>query len=603
MLGDVSFGEETPMAKYENLKDYLRLNNMSVISQGLNDYIKSNSNVDASYKVNDIIIHTLAWNRFDFGLLTVTIGLSAKFKTTIDSASSLHYYNMTVQGQISKGLSDLSLSNIEEVSELLLQEETILSLFGMENITSDNIEKKAEELYSKLCFDIHINKEHKYWLPVIDIKEKYGMKLWPADLPDNCFGRLYLLPSAATIYDPANIYKSYPDEPIPRGAILLNRRYYINELYPDDIITTAHELSHWSCHQLYFLIMMLLEDGFDTMSCTTDPIILDDKMTSKEKAYFYAEWQANELSIRVAMPKHLVEEAIVDYEKDHSNILHDGHYYQNMIYKLSFDFNVPEEIMKKRFRQLGYDYADGTFLTVDDCLYQPFSFTPGILKENETFVINHANYERLLNENKEFAELINSRMYIYLGYVVCAFDARYIIPVRENGKVVFILSEYAREHAGECCLKFAHYNEIPVNRFYKLYGNEYLNKLEDNEYVKYESTNGGISLTEEAEKDKKAFFDRKEERKKAKKILADMELNDIHFFQDALEYHIQRRNKTISKISDETYLKEDTLKAYLAKPYSPKYRKPSLDKVMILCNFLQLEYLVAIDLIKKLGLV
>lgn len=591
------------MAKYENLKDYLRLNNMSVISQGLNDYIKSNSNVDASYKVNDIIIHTLAWNRFDFGLLTVTIGLSAKFKTTIDSASSLHYYNMTVQGQISKGLSDLSLSNIEEVSELLLQEETILSLFGMENITSDNIEKKAEELYSKLCFDIHINKEHKYWLPVIDIKEKYGMKLWPADLPDNCFGRLYLLPSAATIYDPANIYKSYPDEPIPRGAILLNRRYYINELYPDDIITTAHELSHWSCHQLYFLIMMLLEDGFDTMSCTTDPIILDDKMTSKEKAYFYAEWQANELSIRVAMPKHLVEEAIVDYEKDHSNILHDGHYYQNMIYKLSFDFNVPEEIMKKRFRQLGYDYADGTFLTVDDCLYQPFSFTPGILKENETFVINHANYERLLNENKEFAELINSRMYIYLGYVVCAFDARYIIPVRENGKVVFILSEYAREHAGECCLKFAHYNEIPVNRFYKLYGNEYLNKLEDNEYVKYESTNGGISLTEEAEKDKKAFFDRKEERKKAKKILADMELNDIHFFQDALEYHIQRRNKTISKISDETYLKEDTLKAYLAKPYSPKYRKPSLDKVMILCNFLQLEYLVAIDLIKKLGLV
>lgn len=120
----------------------------------------------------------------------------------------------TVQGQFLKGLSDLSLRNIEEVPESLLQKETILSLFGMDNITSDNIEEKAEELHSQLCSNIHIDKEHKYWFPVVDIKEKYGMKLWPADLPDNCFGRLYLLPSAATIYDPANIYKPYPDEPI-----------------------------------------------------------------------------------------------------------------------------------------------------------------------------------------------------------------------------------------------------------------------------------------------------------------------------------------------------------------------------------------------------
>lgn len=69
-------------------------------------------------------------------------------------------------------------------------------------------------------------------------------------------------------------------------------------------------------------------------------------------------------------------------------------------------------------------------------------------------------------------------------------------------------------------LKFAHYNEISVNQLYKLYKDEYLNKLEDDEY---ESNKEDISLTEEAKKDKKAFFDRKDERKKAKMILADME--------------------------------------------------------------------------------
>ena len=590
MLGDVSFGEETPMAKYENLKDYLRLNNMSVISQGLNDYIKSNSNVDASYKVNDIIIHTLAWNRFDFGLLTVTIGLSAKFKTTIDSASSLHYYNMTVQGQISKGLSDLSLSNIEEVSELLLQEETILSLFGMENITSDNIEKKAEELYSKLCFDIHINKEHKYWLPVIDIKEKYGMKLWPADLPDNCFGRLYLLPSAATIYDPANIYKSYPDEPIPRGAILLNRRYYINELDPDDIITTAHELSHWSCHQLYFLIMMLLEDGFDTMSCTTDPIILDDKMTSKEKAYFYAEWQANELSIRVAMPKHLVEEAIVDYEKDHSNILHDGHYYQNMIYKLSFDFNVPEEIMKKRFRQLGYDYADGTFLTVDDCLYQPFSFTPGILKENETFVINHANYERLLRDNKDFSELINTGKYVYLGYVVCLIDRKYIGIVSSSDDVELVLTDYAREHAEKCCIKFKSSISIQPYTNLSIYNANYMNKLpEFNEIVleSHELCEDNSELDEGTLKEIEEYND----------ILEKLNSEQCKTFANTLVFHMRRLNRDAKKIYDKINLSETIIHNYCKGKKEPEDER----NIMALCIGLNLESDYCLDLFKKAG--
>lgn len=583
------------MAKYENLKDYLRLNNMSVISQGLNDYIKSNSNGDNRYQANDIIIHTLAWNSFDCEFLTVTIGVSAKLTTTIDSTSSLHYYNMTVQGQFLKGLSDLSLSNIEEVPESLLQKETILSLLGMENITSDNIEEKAEELYSQLCSDIHINKEHKYWLPVIDIKEKYGMKLWPADLPDNCFGRLYLLPSTATIYDPANIYKPYSDEPIPRGAILLNRRYYINEIDPDDIITTAHELSHWSCHQLYFFIMMLLEDGFDAMSCTTDPIILDDKMTSKEKAYFYAEWQANELSIRVAIPKHLVEEAVSDYEKSHSNIPHEGFYYQNMIYKLSWDFNVPKEIMKKRFRQLGYDYADGTFLTVDDCLYQPFSFASGTLKENETFVINRASYKKLLRDDKKFAELIRSKKFVYTGYVVCIYSGKFIKPVREKGEIRYTLSEYGRNNVNKCCLIFERNPETPVNRKNVFYVNEYFCRLNNpDEYVE-EDKDGEYILSEDANEDKKTFFYERYE------VINDMKAKQINTLHDALIYHKERKKLTYDQLSHRCSMCRETIDAYFAKPSSTKFRKCPIEKLMVICNGLELEETPALDLLKKAG--
>lgn len=118
------------------------------------------------------------------------------------------------------------------------------------------------------------------------------------------------------------------------------------------------------------------------------------------------------------MPKHLVEGAIAEYNNDESvhnpaDIHFSGMYYQNMIYKLSWDFNVPKEVMKIRLRQLGYDYADGTFVTVDDCIYPPFTFPQGTLKQNETFVIDRANYERLLRENEEFAELID-KSFLYI---------------------------------------------------------------------------------------------------------------------------------------------------------------------------------------------
>ena len=171
-------------------------------------------------------------------------------------------------------------------------------------------------------------------------------------------------------------------------------------------------------------------------------------MSLKDRAYWYAEWQANELAIRVAMPKHLVEKAIEEYNNDESvhnpaDIPFSGMYYQNMIYKLSWDFNVPKEVMKIRLRQLGYDYADGTFVTVDNCIYPPFTFPRGTLREDETFVIDRDNYERLLLDNEEFSELIGKRYFVYTGYVVCYNHPKYIKHKFSHGVTEYVLSDYA----------------------------------------------------------------------------------------------------------------------------------------------------------------
>jgi len=579
------------MSKYASLKEFLSSNFMGVISQGILDFIKNHSDGVSEPELTDITLHSLAWESFDYGILTMAIGIHAESKNAISSHAVSHYYRMTVHGDVLKRLSDLCVDGVEEITEELLPEETVLSLFGLPNITSEQLEDRAEELHAKLCSGIKITNENKYRFPVIGIKEKYQMKLWPADLPDHCFGRLYLKNSTATIYDHLHMEQPYANHPISRGTILLNRKYYTNELIPDDIITVTHEFVHWKLHQVYFIILHILEDEFDVMNCTSEPMILSNDMSMKEKAYFYAEWQANELAVRTAMPEHLVNEAIAEYENNHSNLLHDGTFYENMLCSLAWgNFNVPLVIMKRRLRQLGYDYADGIWIIVNGGYVQPVSFAHSTLKENETFVIDRKHYNKMLHEDSDFAELINSMKYIYAECAVCIFDAKYI-KLDESSQ--FVLSDYARKHMNECCLRFEYVHKSAVTVGDALDKNIYFCRLYTAEEYGRSDDDGHYVLSEAAKNDMAAFFEEHYQ------ILDDMKEKNIVSLHDALLYHKKRKKLTYAQIAERSGLTKEVIDSYFAKPGTSKYRNISLERLMILCNALQLEKNIALDLLKR----
>lgn len=579
------------MSKYATLKELISTNYMSRISQALLKFVNDGSADNAVSTIAEPSLKTLAWQSFDNGILTVAVGIEAEIKDASGDDSCSHYFNVILRGHVLKRLSDLSVDGIEEVPKELLQQETTLSVFGLPNIRREQLEDRAMELHAVLCSGIEW-KDNQYALPVIQIKEKYQMKLWPADLPDHCFGRLYLKPSTATIYDPMHIDRPYRHEPIPRGSILLNRRYYTNDLVPDDVITTAHELIHWSLHQVYFLVMQLLDDGFDAMNCTSEPIFLDDSMTMREKAYFYAEWQANELAIRLAMPKHSIEDAVAEYESTHLSP-HDGNYYENMILQLSSDFNIPLLIVKKRLRQLGYEFADGTFLTVDGTRYQPFAFAPGSLSEDETYAIDECHYQSLLNEYSIFAALIASSHYIYTGYVVCLFDPKYVIPVITENVICWELSDYARTHVSECCIQFKLRHTKPNITGTTTHDNDFFCRLYTAKDYSEADKSKHYHLSQKAREDLAAFMD------ECYHILADMNEKHIVTLHDALHYHKNRKEVTFDEISRRSGLPRETIDAYFAKPGASKHRNIPLEKMMILCNALQLERVVALDLLKR----
>lgn len=468
------------MAQYESLKDYLSLNRKDEILKKVNEYIHADSNVESNCFLKDFTIITVRCVEEILPTAMVCMEVSAEVYINNNASASSAYYSILFSGNVLKGFSGLNLISAGEISEKELHEEKIPELFGLPDITCDTIEEESQKIHRILCAIIKKDSEHKYWFPVIEIKEKYKLKMWPAKLDDGVLGQIRFTPSRADIYDIRDMNKCFTDEPIPANVILINSEYYKshNNRY-DDIIIAAHELVHWNLHRMYFYISQLLDDNYQLMNCSSKPIVFDDSMSLKDRAYWYAEWQANELAIRVAMPKHLVEKAIEEYNNDESvhnptDIPFSGRYYQNMIYKLSWDFNVPEETVKERIRQLGYDYADGTFVTVDDCTYKPFTFTQGTLKENETFVIDRENYERLLRENKDFAELIESKICVYTGCVVCINSPKYINYSIYNNQLNYSLSEYALGHADECCLIFTSCTSYDTNKQIPLTWNSYL---------------------------------------------------------------------------------------------------------------------------------
>ncbi|MBR6983360.1 MAG: hypothetical protein IKH75_07510 [Ruminococcus sp.] len=486
------------MARYESLKDYLSLNRKDEILKKVNEYIQADSNVESNCFLKDFTIITVRCVEEIFPTAMVFMDVSAEVYNNNNTSVPSVYYSISFSGNVLTGFSGLNLIFTAEISENELHEENIPAMFCLPDISIDTIEEEAQRLNRILCTLIKKDPEHKYWFDPVKVKEKYKLKMWPAELNNGILGQIRFTPSRADIYDIRDMSKCFLNEPIPENSILINSDYYKehSKRY-DDIIVATHELVHWNLHKMYFNIMQLLEGDFNHMSCSSEPIVFEDSMSLKDKAYWYAEWQANELAMRVAMPKHLIKEAIDEYENSiseshrviNSSLPHDGFYYKIMIQRFSWWFNVPSGLLRKRFRQLGYDFADGfRFDDEDDySVFPSLSFVHGSLKENETFIIDCNNYERLMTDNKEFAELINDKICVYTGYVVCINNPKYIRYSINNDKIEYDLSRYAIDHADECCLIFELYDDTPTPTMtYSYYNQAYLccliEKYKDKEY-------------------------------------------------------------------------------------------------------------------------
>ena len=589
------------MAKYPDLKSFVNVNYIDVLSSEIQKFVDKNLDGNGFHSINvvslmqhrveNVAVKTIRCQEAGLQKIKMKIGVAADIvdltlgtKKTEASRKTRWFY-VTVEANIDEKLKDPIPLYTEEFYSGHFEKESALDQFLLPYVYTAELENMADDFTLFYCTDAIYD---GYKFPAEYVLRELGIDCHSADLPDNCFGRMYFKEGKASIYS------SYPmigevndsDAKIKPGTILLNRnRFYLGN---DGTfrLTIAHELIHWYLHKKYFKLLSILDDDAEVLSCEVEPNQLDDSMTPAQKAHWFAEWQANALAIRIAMPQELTVKAFYEAREAASPYVYTGEFVEDIISRVAVLFDVPRFVVKQRARQLDWDLVDGAFVHVDGRYHDAFSFQEGILDQHQTFILDQKGYEKLYHNSREFADLIDSGKYIYLGYVVCKNDPKYVVADVTFRFAELKLSDYAREHAEECCLIFNWRSTSYLKDEYEFYGQAYLSKEVSAEpYVEYtydKDFNDKYHQTPAQIAEAVAAYNAAMD--KAKKVQIEMMSQGCFDFASSLIYHMDRKNITVEQLSERADLSVTTIKKYR----SGEIANPPVENVMAVCIGLNL---------------
>lgn len=601
------------MAKYPDLKSYLQANYIELFTSEIQKFVDGNFDGGGfhsinvlsllKHKIENIEVKALTCHDAPGPIVKMDVGLSADIvelglgTKEYEADRKCRWFTVYLQGILRDGLVDVEVLDVKEFHNGKFEKESALDQFLVPYIYTATLEDTADDFTAFYCCDAIYD---GYKLPVAHILEAFEIKYYLADLPDNCFGRMYFRKATATVYETYPYVGEVKKEniTIEPGTMLISRDKYYLGSDGTQRLTIAHEIIHWYLHQKYFKLLALLDDQSDMMSCEVEPSRYEESMTMAQKAHWYAEWQANALALRIAMPQDLMVKAMTEVDAAVTPKHFRGEMAEDIIRRIAELFDVPIFAAKQRVRQLDYEAADGAFVYVDGKWHEPFVFEWGDLDYHQTYVIDRAGYESIYSKNPEFAELIDSGKYIYLGYVVCINNPKYVTVDFIGNRAELKLSDYAREHADECCLKFTFKSTSYLREMqdkYEFYGESYLSKeVKSENYVEHEYDKDfnqkSLQNADDLGKEIDLILEAQE---KQDAVMLEMQQKRLKAFWEVLTYHMDRKNITVEQLAERSELSDTTIKNYRAGK-----KTPPIENVMAVCIGLNLPRVYSEHLLK-----
>ena len=238
---------------------------------------------------------------------------------------------------------------------------------------------------------------------------------------------------------------------IPANTIKISKSSKLFGYEGSRNFTIMHECVHFLLHKKAFELECYFNKKANSLECRNNG---SGGTSAKETPVDWMEWQANNIAPRLLIPKipfiNKVDKMLEQYKITHEN--NDClDYYEKLIYNLANFYGVSIETIKIRLIELGYEFPLGCFINIDNKRVRPHAFNPGTLKLDETFSVSYIDAARysIMEKYIEKNEYID--YFIYVDSHLCFNHPKYIFK-GVNG--IPMLTEYARRHMDECCIKF-----------------------------------------------------------------------------------------------------------------------------------------------------
>ena len=448
---------------YLSFADYLQDAYYDMIFKAVKDYIwKRGRNSFSSYTVLDVKylelddIHVKTVNsqlaegdviRF-IAAVEADIILKGIGRRDYEADSTSQWFSVSFIGHLFDGLTMVTITGVDDYRANRFDKETTLSKYMIPYLYADDLEKEAEAFLTKYCPKAL---KEPMPIPIDDILTNMALDFHYAPLPANIFGMTYFREADVDVHD-SETGQVFPQH-IEAGTILINPDIFFMRTVGSMNNTIIHECIHWDRHRMFFELQKLLNSDLRAISC----FVTEDNTGKKsgiDEALQWMEWQCNALTPRVLMPKEMTRQKLTELLKqiqEERPDLPDSDRMQEAIIKLSEFFQVSKVAAKLRAIEVGFTTAIGVLNYVGGLYLPSFSFDIRALEKDETFIINEKNaaFEAFIDPVAK--EKIEKGSYVYVDHVFCVDDGKYITQ-NENGDMA--LTDYARQHMDECCIKF-----------------------------------------------------------------------------------------------------------------------------------------------------
>jgi len=581
------------MGKTRSFKKYITDNFLAQIDENIEEYFTEHPDcIDAiklckiktiEYDESQIIkigIDNLPGDNISFQILVKScFWATGKSSSNDDDEEEIsQWFTINCKGDISKNLKDFAVLDISIYDEKL----------SLANPLSDNL----VPIIYKEELDEFANSFLKKYYPealtnpipinpkkIVDIM---GLKVKQHTLSIDCtvFGTILFDDCSIEVFD-----KGTPQvKNFSKGTILVDPQVFYLRNVGSFFNTIIHECVHWELHKKAFELERIYNKDANKIKCLTNGNI---KSASSDNSKSFIEWQANSITPRIQAPKEMLlkkfKEYCIKYDATTSRSLLLNSIEQ-IIDDIARDFNISRQSAKIRLVECGVNIARGAFIYIDNHYIKPVAFDKNSLADNEIFTIGIEDLIIQGMYHPKLNDLLKKGKLVYTNSFLCLNNSKYI---EKNDSGHYELSEYARQHIDECCLKF----NIQINGSINA---NHLNKecilcRDINTGLKYlvefnEEINDDIVLQTEAILENEKLINEGLDcicNNLSKSLIALMEwvgINEV-------------------KLSDKSGLSEKTIQRIR----TGQRTNPTLSTIIALCIGLELPYDVSVIFIEKAG--